>query len=207
MALTGRERIALLAAAGVGLAAGLGVFTFGYAKGASYLTNDPAACANCHIMSEHFAAWQRGSHRVAATCNDCHTPHDLVGKYVTKARNGFWHSFYFTTGRYPDPLRITERNRRVTEGACRYCHREIVDAIDPVVAGGGTVAPAGAAHGSPRSIASVAATGTSGMAGTMLALPSLSSDAARSTVSNSHCRLSLPRWRRPERRTHQSKAG
>jgi cytochrome c nitrite reductase small subunit len=111
----------------------MGLFTFGYAKGSSYLTNDPAACANCHIMSEHFAAWQKGSHR-SATCNDCHTPHNIIGKYATKAQNGFWHSFYFTTGRYPDPLRITERNRRVTESACRYCHQPIVDAIEPEVA-------------------------------------------------------------------------
>ena len=40
----------------------------------------------------------RASHHAVATCNDCHTPHNLVGKYVVKARNGFWHSFYFTTG-------------------------------------------------------------------------------------------------------------
>ena len=135
-----RQWWALGAAASFGLALGLGAFTFGYAKGASYLTNDPAACANCHVMGEHFAAWERGSHRNAATCNDCHTPHDFAGKYATKALNGFWHSFYFTTGRYPDPLRITERNRRVTEDACRYCHAQIVDAIDPQVA----TRPAGA---------------------------------------------------------------
>ncbi len=84
-------------------------------------------------MSEHFAAWQKGSHK-NATCNDCHTPHNLIGKYVTKAQNGFWHSFYFTTGRYPDPLRITERNRQVTEETCRYCHQPIVDAIEPALA-------------------------------------------------------------------------
>ena len=113
-----------------GTIVGLGLFTFGYARGASYLTNDPAACANCHIMSEHFAAWTKSSHRAVAVCNDCHTPHSFFGKYATKASNGFWHSFYFTTGRYPDPLRITPRNREVTEGACRYCHEEIVDAID-----------------------------------------------------------------------------
>lgn len=127
------QRATITAAVALGFAAGIGVFTFGYAKGASYLTNDPAACANCHIMSEHFAAWQRGSHRTA-TCNDCHTPHNLIGKYVTKAQNGFWHSFYFTTGRYPDPLRITARNRRVTEDACRYCHQPVVEAIELAVA-------------------------------------------------------------------------
>lgn len=110
---------------------GVGAFTFGYARGYSYLTNDPAACANCHIMTEHFSAWVKSSHRHVALCNDCHTPHNVVAKYVTKARSGFWHSFYFTLGRYPDPLRVTPRSRQVTEGTCRYCHGEIVDAIDP----------------------------------------------------------------------------
>jgi len=124
------RRWALVTSALAGIAGGLGLFTFGYARGYSYLTNDPAACANCHVMSEHFAAWNKGSHHAVATCNDCHTPHNLVGKYSVKAMNGFWHSFYFTTGNYPDPLRITERNRRVTEHACRYCHAEITEAID-----------------------------------------------------------------------------
>ena len=36
----------------IGVVAGLGVYTFVYAKGASYLMNDPASCANCHIMNE-----------------------------------------------------------------------------------------------------------------------------------------------------------
>jgi cytochrome c nitrite reductase small subunit len=130
---------ALGAAVALGLALGLGAYTFGYARGYSYLTNDPAACANCHIMTEHFDAWTKGSHRAVATCNECHTPHTPVGKYVTKAKNGFWHSFYFTTGNFPDPLRITEGNRRITEGACRDCHAEITSAIDPTSAphGGG----------------------------------------------------------------------
>lgn len=111
---------------------GASAFTFGYARGYSYLTNDPAACANCHIMSEHFDAWMKSSHRQVATCNDCHTPHNVVGKYITKARNGFWHSFYFTLGNYPDPLRATPGNREIAEEACRYCHADIVEAIDPV---------------------------------------------------------------------------
>ena len=82
-------------------------------------------------MQDHFDAWTRSSHRSVAVCNDCHTPPGLVPKYVTKARNGFWHSFYFTTGRYPDPLRITPRNHGVTEQACRKCHAELTVAIDP----------------------------------------------------------------------------
>ncbi len=76
----GRVTGAVIAAAAIGVAVGLGAFTFVYAKGASYLSTDSAVCANCHIMSEHFAAWQKGSHK-AATCNECHTSHNLVGKY------------------------------------------------------------------------------------------------------------------------------
>jgi cytochrome c nitrite reductase small subunit len=79
----------------------------------------------------------RASHRAVAVCNDCHTPPGLIPKYVTKARNGFWHSFYFTTGGYPDPLRITPRNHDVTEQACRTCHAELTAAIDPMHTGTG----------------------------------------------------------------------
>jgi cytochrome c nitrite reductase small subunit len=124
------SRYAVLLGLVFGLLVGLGGYTFIYAKGASYLTNDPNACANCHVMQEQFDGWVRSSHRAVAVCNDCHAPHDLVGKYVTKARNGFWHSFYFTTGGHPDPIQITPRNAAVTEHACRSCHAEVVAAID-----------------------------------------------------------------------------
>jgi cytochrome c nitrite reductase small subunit len=120
----------IVLAAALGIAVGVGAYTFVYAKGASYLTNDPAACANCHIMGEHYSGWLKSSHRAVAVCNDCHTPAGFVPKYLTKASNGFWHSFAFTTGRHPDPLRITPRNRAVTEHACRKCHEEIVEAIE-----------------------------------------------------------------------------
>jgi len=109
---------------------GVGSYTFVYAKGATYLSNESAVCANCHIMNEHYAGWMKGSHKSVAVCNDCHTPPGFFGKYTTKALNGFFHSFAFTTGRYPDPLRIKPRNREVTEGACRVCHADMVEAID-----------------------------------------------------------------------------
>lgn len=118
----------LVAAVG-GAAAGLGAFTFLYAGGASYLTTDPAACANCHVMAEHYAAWQRSSHRAVATCADCHMPHALIGKYAAKASNGFWHSVAFTTRRFPDPILIKPHNREIVERACRECHDLIVEAI------------------------------------------------------------------------------
>jgi cytochrome c nitrite reductase small subunit len=47
----------VLAAVLVGVLVGVGSYTFIYAKGYAYMTNDPAACANCHVMRDHFAAW------------------------------------------------------------------------------------------------------------------------------------------------------
>lgn len=118
--------VALLA----GTVAGLGAYTFIYAKGFSYLTDRPEACANCHIMREQYDGWVKASHRAVAACNDCHTPAGLLPKYATKALNGFNHSLAFTSGRFHEPIQINARNRRITEGACRKCHQEIVEAIE-----------------------------------------------------------------------------
>lgn len=120
----------VLSAVLMGAGAGLGTYTFIYARGASYLTDDPAACANCHVMQDHYDAWSRSSHHAVATCNDCHTPHDFFGKYLTKASNGYHHSLAFTTGWFHEPIHITEPNHRIVEQACRYCHADIVHQID-----------------------------------------------------------------------------
>jgi len=45
-----RSRALVLLAVFAGASLGVGAFTFGYAQGASYLSNDPAACVNCHVM-------------------------------------------------------------------------------------------------------------------------------------------------------------
>ena len=109
----------------VGLALGAGAYTFVYAKGYSYLSNDPQACANCHAMADQYSGWLKSSHHSVATCNDCHTPHNPAGKYATKAENGFWHSFYFTTGAYPENIQAREKSRRIVEESCRRCHTDI----------------------------------------------------------------------------------
>lgn len=122
--------LGMILGVGFGVAGGVGGYTFFYARGASYMTNDPAACANCHVMQDHLDAWQKSSHHAVAVCNDCHAPHNFVGKYYTKGLNGWNHSLAFTTGRFHEPIQITARNRTVTEQACRHCHQEIVQGID-----------------------------------------------------------------------------
>jgi cytochrome c nitrite reductase small subunit len=68
---------------------GLGAYTFYFAEGAAYLSDDPKVCANCHVMREHYDGWQKSSHHANATCNGCHTPTNIVAKYISKANNGF----------------------------------------------------------------------------------------------------------------------
>ncbi|MFO7567128.1 MAG: cytochrome c nitrite reductase small subunit [Enhygromyxa sp.] len=124
-------RIRLAVCLALGVVAGVGLFTFWYAEGVSYFSDDPAACANCHVMDDHYEDWQRGSHHAVAVCNDCHTPDSLIPKYTVKAINGWNHSVAFTTGRFADPFQITDLNVRVAERACRGCHATLVHAIDP----------------------------------------------------------------------------
>jgi cytochrome c nitrite reductase small subunit len=126
------KRIALTTALAVliGLVIGTGAYTFIYAKGYSYLASDPAACTNCHVMRGDYDGWVKSTHHGAATCNDCHTPSNQVAKWVTKVSNGFFHSFAFTSGRFPDAIQITSRNYEVTERACRNCHQNLVQAVN-----------------------------------------------------------------------------
>lgn len=119
----------------LGSFAGLGLFTFGYGQGASYLSNNPTSCANCHVMEDHYTSWQNSSHHGVATCNDCHLSPHPVGKWITKADNGFFHSLAFTTGNYPDPIRIKPRNREVTQSACLNCHSDIAHNMLPALEG------------------------------------------------------------------------
>lgn len=113
-----------------GLFAGLGTYTFTYAHGLSYFSNDPRACMNCHIMREHFDGWQKSPHHAVATCNDCHTPKNLVLKYLSKAENGFWHSKGFTLQDFHEPIMIRPINSTVLQNNCVHCHQQIVDGIN-----------------------------------------------------------------------------
>lgn len=108
---------------------GLGVFTFIYARGGSYLSDDPQACVNCHIMNDVYNSWSRSSHQAVATCNACHVPHDFFGKWLSKARNGLKHSIAFTLQNFPEPIRISEVNHKILQANCIECHSIMVSEI------------------------------------------------------------------------------
>ncbi|MFW5652832.1 MAG: cytochrome c nitrite reductase small subunit [Planctomycetota bacterium] len=135
-AIAGLSVLALVLAIMIGMLGGLGAFTFGYGDGWSYLSNDPAACKNCHIMQDNYDSWLNSSHKNVATCNDCHLPHDPIGKWITKADNGFFHSLAFTLENFHEPIQIKPRNAKVAQEACLHCHQSFVHSMLPASPGG-----------------------------------------------------------------------
>lgn len=105
---------------------GLGGYTFVYARGTSYLSDDPNACVNCHVMRDQFDAWRHSSHSRVAACNDCHTPHtNALEKWVVKGINGWNHSVAFTFSSYPEKIQIKQFNADVVQGNCVGCHQNL----------------------------------------------------------------------------------
>lgn len=116
----------LLLAVLAGVLVGLGVHTFRYADGAAYLSDDPRACVNCHVMQEQYDAWQKSGHHAAASCNDCHVPADPLGRWTSKAVHGWRHSKAFTLQDFHEPIRIRDDDLRLVEQNCLRCHEPLV---------------------------------------------------------------------------------
>ena len=113
----------------LGIPAGIGAFTFVYAKGFSYLSTSPQACVNCHVMNEQYDAWLKSGHRHAAVCVDCHLPDRGLAKWTAKAEHGFRHSLAFTLQNFKEPIEITPRDREIVQASCVRCHADLVHAV------------------------------------------------------------------------------
>lgn len=124
-----RSRVALILACLLGIPSGVGAFTFVYAKGFSYLSTDPKACVNCHVMNPQYDAWLKSGHRHVATCVECHLPHEGLAKWVAKAEHGFRHSAAFTLQNFKEPIAITPRDRELVRANCERCHEGLVQAV------------------------------------------------------------------------------
>ena len=108
-----------------GVAAGMALLLVRLSNAPSYLSDSPAACINCHVMTDAYASWQRGSHGRVAVCVDCHVPHsNVVAKYAYKARDGLKHSYVFTIGATPQVLELSKAAVPVVQTNCVRCHSD-----------------------------------------------------------------------------------
>jgi cytochrome c nitrite reductase small subunit len=107
---------------------------FGYiiyiSKALSYLSKDPKACINCHVMNTQYATWQHSSHAREATCIECHLPTDsFIDKYIAKAVDGWNHSKAFTMHTYAHAIKISDDGAKRVQKNCISCHKSITSTL------------------------------------------------------------------------------
>lgn len=109
----------------LGIFVGLGFYVLYLSKAASYLSDDPKTCVNCHVMAPQYATYQHSSHREVATCNDCHVPQNNVfNKYFFKAKDGLRHATMFALRMEPEVIFILEEGKEVVHNNCIRCHSQ-----------------------------------------------------------------------------------
>jgi cytochrome c nitrite reductase small subunit len=102
---------------------GLGLFMAKEAELVSYMSDDPLACVNCHVMTPVYNSWMHSSHREWANCNDCHVPHNnIFNKYYFKAKDGLFHASVFTLRAEPEVMFMREESQNVVQNNCIRCH-------------------------------------------------------------------------------------
>ncbi|MCC7520927.1 MAG: cytochrome c nitrite reductase small subunit [Flavobacteriaceae bacterium] len=114
----------------LGAIAGFGLYAAIESNAVSYLSDDPKACVNCHVMTPEYVSWQRSSHREVANCNDCHVPHEnYAKKMLFKAKDGLYHASVFTTKSEPQVIQMKEASAQVVQSNCIRCHEnQVTDA-------------------------------------------------------------------------------
>ncbi|WP_296945089.1 cytochrome c nitrite reductase small subunit [uncultured Dysgonomonas sp.] len=109
-----------------GIIVGLGGYSVYMSRAHSYLSDDPAACINCHIMTPYYQSWNHSSHAQWATCNDCHVPQDnIISKYAFKAKDGLYHAAVFTINGEPQVIRPRDESYGVIMDNCIRCHTQL----------------------------------------------------------------------------------
>ena len=106
----------------------IGVFAYvvHISKALSYLSSDPKACINCHVMNTQYATWQHSSHAQTAGCVDCHLPRDnMVNKYIAKAKDGYNHTVAFTFNTYKNAIKISDDGAKRVQENCISCHASL----------------------------------------------------------------------------------
>lgn len=112
------------------VAIALFVYLVNASKALSYLSHDPKACINCHVMNTQYATWQHSSHAQRATCIECHLPTDsFLKKYLAKARDGWNHSTAFTFNTFSQRIQISKNGADRVEANCMSCHAKVVSQI------------------------------------------------------------------------------
>lgn len=120
------RRRQILAAIAGGIICGLGGYVLLASRAASYLSDEPATCVNCHIMAPYYASWSHSSHARDATCNDCHVPHENAArKWLFKGMDGMRHAAVFMMKGEPQVIQAISESSSVIMNNCVRCHGQL----------------------------------------------------------------------------------
>ena len=112
----------------LGVLAGIMIIILRISNATAYLSDDPKACINCHVMFPQYETWMHSSHREKIVCNDCHVPHDsAVKKYLFKAKDGLRHATMYTLRMEPQVIHMHEDGQAVVQENCIRCHEKLFD--------------------------------------------------------------------------------
>jgi len=113
-----------------GAMVGMAVLVLHASRAASYLSDSPETCINCHVMNHAYASWRNSSHAAATICTDCHLPrHNPIANRAFKARDGMWHSYVFALRLEPQVIRLAAGAVPVVQENCLRCHHDQVQMV------------------------------------------------------------------------------
>lgn len=109
-----------------GIIVGVGLLFLYLLRAHTYVTDEPAACVNCHVMSPYYATWKHSSHGRDVTCNDCHVPHEnFLKKWLFKGTDGVKHVAAFVTGSEEEVIHPQTASSQVIMNNCIRCHEQL----------------------------------------------------------------------------------
>lgn len=116
----------------LGFIVGNGAYSLYNANALSYLSNDSAACNNCHVMNEVYHDYTKSSHQ-SIECIDCHLPHSFTRKWLSKAYTGLNHAYHFTFDKnLPANFTANADTKAWVKENCIRCHGDYAhNPIDP----------------------------------------------------------------------------
>jgi Nitrate/TMAO reductases, membrane-bound tetraheme cytochrome c subunit len=93
-----------------------------------HATDQRAFCSQCHSMAPQ--AWSHANSTHAQfSCNECHTPSNLVKKLPFKAKVGL-HDLYVTaTSSVPPSIHATNEMKEVLKENCIRCHSSTIQEV------------------------------------------------------------------------------
>lgn len=113
----------------VGMACGFLSFAAVRAGAVAYLSNEPSACAGCHLMRPRHDSWSRSGHKMVASCNDCHAAHSGATRFVSQGMSGLRHATVDTLDEDSAASLANRTTKETVEAACRRCHHRVVGAM------------------------------------------------------------------------------